>query len=59
MDRVTVPKIVSDDDMVFLSVREGSELLADEAEKNRQAGGRSAGQMAGLYRMPHRRIARP
>ena len=32
VDRVTVPKIVSDDDMVFLSVRE-VELLADEAEK--------------------------
>ncbi|WP_259297484.1 hypothetical protein [Bifidobacterium bifidum] len=32
MDRVTVPKIASDDDMVFLSVRE-VELLADEAEK--------------------------
>lgn len=32
VDRVTVPKIVSDDDMVFLSVRE-IELLADEAEK--------------------------
>lgn len=32
VDRVTVPKIVSDDDMVFLSIRE-VELLADEAEK--------------------------
>ena len=32
VDRVTVPKITSDDDMVFLSVRE-VELLADEAEK--------------------------
>lgn len=32
VDRVTVPKIVSDDDMVFLSVRE-VELLADEAER--------------------------
>lgn len=32
VDRVTVPKIASDDDMVFLSVRE-VELLADEAEK--------------------------
>ena len=32
VDRVTVPKIVSDDDRVFLSVRE-VELLADEAEK--------------------------
>ena len=32
VNRVTVPKIVSDDDMVFLSVRE-VELLADEAEK--------------------------
>lgn len=32
VDRVTVPKIVSDDDMLFLSVRE-VELLADEAEK--------------------------
>lgn len=32
VDRVTVPKIVSDDDMVFLSVRE-VELLSDEAEK--------------------------
>lgn len=32
VDRVIVPKIVSDDDMVFLSVRE-VELLADEAEK--------------------------
>lgn len=31
-DRVTVPKIASDDDMVSLSVRE-VELLADEAEK--------------------------
>lgn len=35
VDRVTVPKIVSDDDMVFLSVRE-VELLADEAEKIRK-----------------------
>ena len=32
VDRVTVPKIAFDDDMVFLSVRE-VELLADEAEK--------------------------
>ena len=32
VDRVTVPKIASDDDMVSLSVRE-VELLADEAEK--------------------------
>lgn len=32
VDRVTVPKIVSDDDMVFRSVRE-VELLADEAER--------------------------
>ncbi|MDC7284560.1 site-specific integrase [Bifidobacterium thermophilum] len=32
VDRVAVPKIVSDDDMVFLSVRE-VELLADEAER--------------------------
>ena len=32
VDRVTVPKIASDDDMVFLSARE-VELLADEAEK--------------------------
>ena len=32
VDRVTVPKIVSDDDMVFLSVRE-VELPADEAER--------------------------
>lgn len=32
VDSVTVPKIVFDDDMVFLSVRE-VELLADEAEK--------------------------
>lgn len=32
VDRVTVPKIVSDDDMVFLSVRK-VELLADEAER--------------------------
>lgn len=52
VDRVTVPKIASDDDMVFLSVRE-VELLADEAEKI------GAGQMAGLYGMPHRRIACP
>lgn len=33
VDRVTVPKIASDDDMVFLSVRE-VELLADEAERS-------------------------
>lgn len=32
VDRVTVPKIASDDDMVFLSVRE-VKLLADEVEK--------------------------
>ena len=32
VDRVTVPQIVSDDDLVVLSVRE-VELLADEAEK--------------------------
>lgn len=32
VDRVTVPKIASNNDMVFLSVRE-VELLADEAEK--------------------------
>ena len=58
VDRVTVPKIASDDDdMVFLSVRE-VELLADGGE-DREAGGRSAGQMAGLYGMPHRRIACP
>lgn len=59
VDRVTVPKIASDDDdMVFLSVRE-VELLADRGGEDREAGGRSAGQMAGLYGMPHRRIACP
>ena len=59
VDRVTVPKIASDDDdMVFLSVRE-VELLADEAEKIGKPVDGSAGQMAGLYGMPHRRIACP